>query len=167
MDRARETLFNWLAPQIYHATCLDLFAGSGALGFEALSRGADHATFVDQNLAIINALKANRQMLYASSERASPPCTITRSSAGKWLGSQKARWDIIFLDPPFEGGLLDQTLTTLSLGQNTYDHSLIYVETPQSFCEGSKWRVLKRARVGSTHLSLLLLKPAETNLNDP
>jgi 16S rRNA (guanine966-N2)-methyltransferase len=160
MDRARETLFNWLAPHIHGAKCLDLFSGSGALGFEALSRGADHATLVDQNPAIIRALHANRKMLFSSTSEAQyiiDPCTIIQSSAPGWLHTQNQRWDIIFVDPPFIGPLVNQTLDILRAGDYTEKEALVYLETPQPLETLQGWDLVKNSKVGSTHLNLITL----------
>lgn len=161
MDRARETLFNWLAPYIHDARCLDLFSGSGALGFEALSRGADHATLVDQNPAIIRALRANRKILFpnpSENESNIEPCSIIQSSAPRWLHTQNQRWDIIFVDPPFTGPLMKQTLNILQSGDYTEKEALIYLETPQPLETMQGWNLIKNSKVGSTHLNLVALK---------
>jgi 16S rRNA (guanine966-N2)-methyltransferase len=161
MDRARETLFNWLAPHIHDAKCLDLFSGSGALGFEALSRGADHATLVDQNPAIIRALQANRKMLFSNPSQAqcsNEPCTIIQSSAPGWLHTQNQHWDIIFVDPPFTGPLMNQTLQILQTGDYTEKGALIYLETPQPLETMPGWNLIKNSKVGGTHLNLIALK---------
>lgn len=160
MDRARETLFNWLASEITGARCLDLFAGSGALGFEALSRGADHATFVDQNPAIIRALRTNQEMLGITSAADTTAFNVVKASAPDWLRKQKVRWDIIFLDPPFDSTLLDQTLHILKNGLHTSENALVYVETPSALAiEEATWQLIKETRVGATYLTLLSLKP--------
>ena len=157
MNRARETIFNWLAPHIDDAKCLDLFSGSGALGFEALSRGADHATFVEQNPAIIRALHANRKVLLPSSLD-QQRLTIIRASAPAWLSKQEQRWDIIFLDPPFGEPLLEETLQILTTGNYTQNDALIYLETPKPLYESSIWATMKSSKVGGTYLNLISLK---------
>ncbi len=161
MDRARETLFNWLEPHIHHARCLDLFSGSGALGFEALSRGADHATLVDQNPAIIRALHASRNMLGSNptdEQYLIESCTIIQSTAPDWLHTQDEHWDIIFVDPPFTGPLMNQTLDILRTGYYTTTDALIYLETPQPLETARGWNLIKNSKVGSTHLNLIALK---------
>ncbi|MBV1906365.1 MAG: 16S rRNA (guanine(966)-N(2))-methyltransferase RsmD [Pseudomonadales bacterium] len=158
MDRARETLFNWLAPHIHGSNCLDLYAGSGALGFEALSRGANYATLIDQNPNIVRALQNNRKILLADTNDTTTDntyCKIIRASTPKWLGQQSQRWDIIFLDPPFGSPLLAQTLKILNAGQNCHDDTLVYIETPHIFSELSDWQTYKSSKVGGTHLTLL------------
>jgi len=159
MDRARETLFNWLAPYIIDAKCLDLFAGSGALGFEALSRGADHATLVDQNPAIIRALHASKEMLLPNSPGQDQHlCKIVNSSAPGWLRRQEQRWKIIFLDPPFRGALLEEILEILATGDYMENNALIYLESPEPLREDSNWTQIKHSKVGGTYLNLITPK---------
>lgn len=102
-DRVRETLFNWLAPVIEGARCLDLFTGSGALGLEALSRGAAEVVMVDRDPHVIARLKENIATLSA------PGATLVVADALTWLQSPQRdqHFDIVFLDPPFHQGLLD------------------------------------------------------------
>ncbi|TPW17985.1 MAG: methyltransferase, partial [Halothiobacillaceae bacterium] len=93
-DRVRETLFNWLQHRIGGARCLDLFAGSGALGFEALSRGANEVVFVEIDPAAVQALRANAQRLQADNAQ------IIHEEALRYLAKPADPFDIIFLDPP-------------------------------------------------------------------
>lgn len=95
-DRRRETLFNWLAPELPGASCLDLFAGSGALGFEALSRGAARVVLVESSREVVTALMESRREL-AAEERAD----IVLARAAGYLGRDAVPFDIVFLDPPF------------------------------------------------------------------
>ena len=104
-DRVRQTLFDWLAPVIEGARCLDLFAGSGALGFEALSRGAAHVTFVEQGAAQLEAIRAAAVRL-AAQDRA----TVLQADAIAHLAGDRGRYDIVFLDPPYDGDLLSAAL---------------------------------------------------------
>ena len=92
-DRVRETLFNWLSPVIIGAKCLDLFAGSGALGFEALSRGASKTVFVDSNNLVTQQLQYNQQLFQCSD------IEIHKMSAEQYLQTTEKSFDIIFLDP--------------------------------------------------------------------
>jgi 16S rRNA (guanine966-N2)-methyltransferase len=149
-NRARETLFNWLAPHIDGAHCVDLFAGSGALGFEALSRGAAAATLVDSDAATIRALERSRKLLDASG------CTIVHARAASFLERDVTRWDIVFVDPPFTSGLLEETLEALGRGGHLAPHGLVYVEfAARAAPDLSAWREYKRARAGDVQ-SLLL-----------
>jgi len=100
-DRVRETLFNWLRPVIEGARCLDLFAGSGALGFEALSRGAAHVVFVDRHMAVVRQLREHAQML------ATRNAEIVQADVMDYLGADaNTRFDVVFVDPPYAQGLL-------------------------------------------------------------
>ena len=122
-DRARETLFNWLAAHVDGARCLDLFAGSGALGFEALSRGAASATLIDDDPLVVQALRESAQKLAATG------CTIVKSAALSYLRRARDVWDIVFLDPPFATALLAQTLAELSAGSRLHQDSIVYLES--------------------------------------
>jgi 16S rRNA (guanine966-N2)-methyltransferase len=110
-DRVRETLFNWLMPIIQGASCLDLFAGSGALGFEALSRGAAQVTMLDNQAAAINSLRNNLELL-AAQDRA----TLINSEAQQYLKQPPQAVDIVFLDPPYHKDLLAPCMEKLQLG---------------------------------------------------
>ncbi len=150
-DRARETLFNWLMPSIDGARCLDLFAGSGALGFEALSRGAMAATLVDDDPVVIRALKHNARRLGAID------CTIRRSSAIQFLRTHEDCWDIVFIDPPFTSDLLKRCLDTLQVGVHLHRNSIVYVEASiHSPPNLDHWRTVKTARVGDVCSTLVM-----------
>ncbi|MGQ0587315.1 MAG: 16S rRNA (guanine(966)-N(2))-methyltransferase RsmD [Gammaproteobacteria bacterium] len=108
-DRVRQTLFDWLAPLIAGASCLDLFAGSGALGFEALSRGAAHVTFVDSGARQAAAIRAALQKLGAAGR-----AEVRNEDALAFLRSAPPpAFDVVFLDPPFDAGLLGPALAAL------------------------------------------------------
>ena len=102
-DRVRETAFNWLAPSLPGASVLDLFAGTGALGFEALSRGAAHAVLVERSAATVKLLAAQRQRLGAAAD-------VVCADAMRWLRQGDMRFDLAFLDPPFGSALLAAAL---------------------------------------------------------
>lgn len=124
-DRVRETLFNWLAPRVPGARCLDLFAGSGALGLEALSRGAAHVTFVERDAA------AAREISAHLTEWGARGATVERTDARGFLErTPAAPFDIVFLDPPFASTLLDEAAARLEQGGWLADGALIYVERP-------------------------------------
>jgi len=123
-DRIRETLFNWLAPDIHQARVADLFSGSGALGLEALSRGAAHCDFVDANDRVISALAENARTLQAE-----PRLTLHAQPTDRFLQQQTHPWDIVFVDPPFSQGMAVATCQQLEARQLLADNSLVYVET--------------------------------------
>ena len=108
-DRIRETLFNWLDAEIDGARCLDLFAGSGILGLEALSRGADQVVALDSSRVAVNALNEAAKLLDTSALQ------VMQMDAVQWLKSKPAgSFDLVFIDPPFQAGLLDESLALLA-----------------------------------------------------
>ena len=122
-DRVRETLFNWLQPMLPGARVLDLFAGTGALGFEAVSRGAAAATLVERDPGLAEGLRANAQRLKVGNLR------VHTADALAWLQSPpSAAYDLVFLDPPFEAGLWEEAARRL--GPWLAPEAWIYVETP-------------------------------------
>lgn len=122
-DRVRETLFNWLAPVIVDAHCLDLFSGSGALGFEALSRGAAHVDFVDTSNLVTQQLKLNLQTLQCNN------ASIHNSQALPWLQQPQQCYDLIFLDPPFGKNLAGDCIDAIHSQQWLKENSWVYLET--------------------------------------
>lgn len=149
-ERLRETLFNWLTPLIEGARCLDLFAGSGALGLEALSRGAAEAVFVDTQAKVLHAIKGHLETLGAG------PRGYTRCrDAMAYLRSSDAVFDVVFLDPPFGQGSLVPVLQALS-GHLSANHR-VYVEYGRD--QSPAWpdgvEVLKEARAGAVACALL------------
>ena len=106
-DRVRETLFNWLGPRVVGARCLDLFAGSGALGLEALSRGAAEVTFVERDGVAVRELRARL------TEWGAVGGQVEHTDAVRFLGSTARPFEVVFLDPPFASGLLPRIATLL------------------------------------------------------
>lgn len=126
-DRIRETLFNWLMPFMPGARCLDLFAGSGALGFEALSRGASHCVLIENNPEAFRHLQASSSALIASGAE------IICADADRWLESASGKFDIVFLDPPFAagGGIPMRVVETLQRCHLLSDNAWVYLEQPR------------------------------------
>jgi 16S rRNA (guanine966-N2)-methyltransferase len=122
-DRVRETLFNWLGTRVVGARCLDLFAGSGALGLEALSRGAASAVLVEQNALAVRTLTALLAELKAQGAR------VEREEALRFLARPATPFDIAFLDPPFTAGLLSKSAELLERRDWLAPDALIYVES--------------------------------------
>ncbi|MFP1863461.1 16S rRNA (guanine(966)-N(2))-methyltransferase [Lonsdalea quercina] len=122
-DRVRETLFNWLAPVIQQARCLDCFAGSGALALEALSRYAAHATLLEAERGIARQLSQNLSLLRAEN------ASVIHTDALQWLAQPGEAFDVVFLDPPFRQGLLDNTVNLLEKQGWLADDAWIYIET--------------------------------------
>lgn len=130
-DRVRETLFNWLQTSTPGASCLDLFCGSGALGFEALSRGAASVTFVDRSPEVSRQVRQNLNLLKA--QNADVVCT----GVIEWLEVKKAdqepRYDLVFLDPPFRQDLIKPAATLLETRNLLNNNALIYIETESNW----------------------------------
>lgn len=122
-DRVRETLFNWLAPDIQGARCLDCFAGSGALGLEALSRHAASVTLLELERPVAQQLEKNLATLGANTGR------VVNTNTLQFLAQRGEPHDLVFIDPPFRKGLLEQTIEQLESGGWLADEALIYVES--------------------------------------
>lgn len=122
-DRVKETLFNWLATDIPHARCLDLFAGSGGLGFESASRQAKWVTMVEFNKQAYQQLVTNTAKLKANN------IELIQQDALQFLQQPGQAYDVIFIDPPFRQGLLEQTLNLLQQNGWLTKEGLIYIET--------------------------------------
>jgi 16S rRNA (guanine966-N2)-methyltransferase len=120
-DRTRETLFNWLAPIITGARCLDLFAGSGALGIEALSRGAAESWLVEKNTKAVQSLHGSLASLGCTNAK------VVRQDALKFLHGTPTKFDLVFLDPPF-GDIDLEILCTLLEDNWLTDGAHIYIE---------------------------------------
>ncbi|MBD2802991.1 16S rRNA (guanine(966)-N(2))-methyltransferase [Xenorhabdus sp. M] len=121
-DRVRETLFNWLMPIIQEARCLDCFAGSGALGFEALSRYADHATLIEYDRHVAKQLSDNLALLKTEN------ATVVQSNTLQYLNGTGMPFNVVFLDPPFRKGMLAETIHLLETNGWLAEESWIYVE---------------------------------------
>ena len=122
-DRVKETLFNWIAADIPHSRCLDLFAGSGGLGFESASRQAELVTMVELNKQAYQQLVTNSSQLKANN------IEIHQQDALQFLQQPGQAYDVIFIDPPFRQGLLEQTLNLLQKNGWLAENGLVYIET--------------------------------------
>lgn len=122
-DRVRETLFNWLAPVIQGVRCLDCFAGSGALGLEALSRAAASVALLEQDREVSAQLARNLQVLQAQQAQ-----VITADSL-RWLAQPGEAFDVVFIDPPFRQGMIADTVAVLERHRRLADDAWIYIET--------------------------------------
>jgi len=125
-DRLRETLFNWLQPEIVGSRCLDLFAGSGALGLEAASRGAKEVTLVEADRLAAAAIRRAIETLQASGS-----ACLERSTANAWLAANTRPCDIVFVDPPFDLACQSDMLRQLA-ASHLLDGALVYVEAPRA-----------------------------------
>jgi 16S rRNA (guanine966-N2)-methyltransferase len=124
-DRVRETLFNWLGGRVVGARCLDLFAGSGALGLEALSRGAARVLFVEHQPVAARGL-ADLIAEWGAREAAE----VRRDDALRFLAGRSEPFDVVFLDPPFDSDLAGGAAERLEAGGWLTERALIYVESP-------------------------------------
>jgi len=163
-DRVRETVFNWLNMRLAGARCLDLFAGSGALGLEALSRGAAHVTFVESDAAAARALQD-----VLAEWGGARDARVERADALRFLGGAPRPYDIVFLDPPFGAELLEQAAARLEAGSWLAQDSVIYLECPAR--EGlpalpANWRVSKAKRAGEVGYHLADREPLKVGLNE-
>jgi 16S rRNA (guanine966-N2)-methyltransferase len=144
-DRVRETLFNWLSPTILGAYCLDPFAGSGAIGFEALSRGAAHVTMVDLSLDVVKLLREEALMLKTDD------VDIYSAKVPEQLKTPNKLFNIVFLDPPFHEDLLLPTCFYLEERGFLAENALIYLESKDSLREADlpqAWRMIKSKVAG-------------------
>jgi 16S rRNA (guanine966-N2)-methyltransferase len=125
-DRIRETLFNWLMPVLHGARCLDVFAGSGVLGFEALSRGAAHCTLLERNAQAVRGLRMTQQQLEAEAAQ------IVLVDSVAWLSSASDVFDVVFIDPPFAETTLSPAALLSQLEQRKLlaEDPWIYFEQP-------------------------------------
>ncbi len=126
-DRVRETLFNWLSPVIHDAACADLFTGSGALGLEALSRGARHCAFIDTSHPALKQVSRHLAALQAQQCGSCYP-----GSAEQFLTTAPGPLDIVFIDPPFGLGLVEPVCQILSRAPILASGAWVYIETPTS-----------------------------------
>ena len=149
-DRVRETLFNWLQDHIEGARCLDLFAGSGALGLEALSRGAAEVVFVDRERGVTEALRSHLVTLKAAGGE------VMQADALTWLGGTPSPFDIVFLDPPFDAGLLPEVGRALEGGW-LKPGAFIYMEYPadQAPAVPAHWSLWRESRAGQVGFRLM------------
>lgn len=149
-DRVRETVFNWLQPYVAGSRVLDLFAGSGAMGLEALSRGAETATFVEKDQRLVAALKQNLALLNATAE-AQAADVLT------WLPRAGSRFNVVFLDPPYPANLWLPCLEALA-AQRLEDNALVYTEQAANSPElalPEGFTVLKERKAGQVRFMLL------------
>jgi 16S rRNA (guanine966-N2)-methyltransferase len=157
-DRVRETLFNWLQERIAGARCLDLFAGSGALGLEALSRGAKELVFVEQAVAAARALQ-EQLIRFGGQARAQ----VAEMGAARYLRSVPQAFDIVFLDPPFGRDALAEYVPLLDEGQWLKPGSLVYLENEKRAGVPplpAHWQVLKSKSAGEVgyHLARVVVR---------
>ena len=151
-DRAKETLFSWLQFELENKSCLDLFAGTGSLGFEALSRGAQHVTFVEREKSLYKNIIKNISNLHYENKT-----QVVCSDSFKWLKTNKQKFDLIFLDPPFD--LIDYKMLIRAIFQNNVlneDGKIFLESSKHTSIELSKAQnVLKDKNIGDVRLIIL------------
>ncbi|MCL4130708.1 UNVERIFIED_CONTAM: hypothetical protein GTU68_045329 [Idotea baltica] len=152
IDRVRETLFNWLMHDLAGARCLDLFAGSGALGLESLSRGAGFVKFIESNSGVAGQLQENLSVLVG--EKSLLSAQVTCTSALSYLSKMSTEpYDIVFLDPPFDADLLDRSLNLLIGNNYLSEGALIYVEQDvqkQALKVPPSWSLRRQGKAGQS-----------------
>jgi 16S rRNA (guanine966-N2)-methyltransferase len=152
-DRVRETLFNWLGQDLGGLSCLDLFAGSGALGFEAASRGAARVVMVEMDRAAIAELERSRAALGAAQ------VTIVGGDAMAYLSHGRERFDVVFLDPPFRQNAVPAMLGKLPA--HVAPGARVYVESHAPVDALSPWTELRRGKAGQVSYQLLQWNSSE------
>jgi 16S rRNA (guanine966-N2)-methyltransferase len=146
-DRVRETLFNWLGQDLTGLTCLDLFAGSGALGFEAASRGASRVVMVERDRAAYEALRENRDLLAARQVE------LVKADALEFVRSDGGAYDLIFLDPPFDADYWPRMMPLLPARMAR--DAWVYTESGSWLDWPAGWDVRKQGRAGQVKFQLL------------
>jgi len=155
-DRVRETLFNWLMHDVNGANCLDLFAGSGALGLECLSRGAEFVQFVEANAKVAASLSANLNTLLSDKARAD----VSQQDALNFLKSnQGKRYDVVFLDPPFQSELAVQAIKLLLDNNWLGEKALVYLEQDSNLDVinvPEQWQVYRQGSAGQSRYAVYI-----------
>lgn len=146
LNRVRETLFNWLGQDLSEKNCLDLFSGSGILGFESLSRNAQSCILVDNNTLTISGLIDNKNNLNARN------ALIVNSTAEIFLKNNDELFDIIFFDPPFAS--VDMYLLLSKIKSHLKPKGIIYLETNEQYF-GTEYKIVKNSRAGKVYFYLL------------
>lgn len=156
-DRIRETLFNWLAPVLPGMRCLDLFAGTGVLGLEALSRGALEAHFVERQPAVARAIEESLHRLDCHG------ASVVVADARRYLAGPTRPFDLVFLDPPFGEADLGELCKLLDNGWLS-DNARVYLELPREMALPDlppRWTVLREKTAGQVRFALASRAPAQ------
>jgi len=146
-DRVRETLFNWLGQTMFGKTCLDLFAGSGALGFEAASRGAELVVMVEKNQLACHYLQDNIKQLGCTGISAHCQDGI------EFISRNTRQFDVIFLDPPFGSSYLPDLLEVIP--PHLSETGWLYLESAAAIALPPAWQVVKSAKAGQVYYQLI------------
>jgi len=146
-NRVRETVFNWLGQDMSGKVCLDLFAGSGAMGIEAASRGSEHVVMVESDRKAYTALQSSLQKFRTDQ------IELQMIDALKFITSDQRLFDVIFLDPPYQSGLLSKVLNLLP--SHLKQDGWIYLEAGNSFEPDEDWSIWRDSQAGRVHFQLL------------
>ena len=150
-ERVRQTVFNWLGQELTGQTCLDLFAGTGVMGFEALSRGAISVTLVEKSLPAYKAILENKQLLKAEQAQ------VLYQDAMLFLNANQQKFNLIFLDPPYNQQWLPKVLPLLS--QHLKPDGFVYVEAEYLLDKSAEfaagWQIVKQSKAGNVFYHLL------------
>ena len=149
-DRVRETLFNWMGQTLHGRSCLDLFAGSGALGFEAASRGAERVVMVEKSRCVARALQDNLEKFGCAN------VFIETQDGLKFVTRETQQYDVIFLDPPFQNDYLPKLLQILPPRLKV--DGVLYVESGENVDAPPPWQVLKSGKAGQVYYKLMGVK---------
>ena len=148
-DRVRQTLFNWLGQDLTGKVCLDLFAGTGVLGLEALSRNAASVVLVEKMPAVYTTILNNKATLKAEKAQ------VLNLDALSFLAKNQQKFDVIFLDPPYNQGWLEQVLPLLAVHLNA--EGVVYAEAEYALQDSADWHVKKQSKAGNVYYHLLKL----------
>ncbi|MDP3743009.1 MAG: 16S rRNA (guanine(966)-N(2))-methyltransferase RsmD [Methylotenera sp.] len=146
-ERVRQTVFNWLGQDLTGLTCLDLFAGTGIMGFEALSRNAKSAVLVEKAPVVYKAILENKSTLNAINAQ------VLNDDALSFLGKNQQLFDVVFLDPPYNQGWLDKVLPLLPAHLN--NDAVVYAEAEYAIKQTDTWQVIKQSKAGNVFYHLL------------
>jgi len=146
-DRVRQTLFNWLGQDLAGLVCLDLFSGTGVMGFEALSRGAEKVIMVEKSTVAYKALQQNKQLLNAAHAH------LINMDAMQFLAENASPFDVIFLDPPYKQGWLAKLLPAIKTHLKL--DGVIYAEAEFAMQDDDDWQVVKHGKAGNVFYHLL------------
>ena len=150
-DRVRETLFNWLGQNLDGMRCLDLFAGSGALGFEAASRGAAQVVMLESDSFVFQSLIQNKEKLKADQ------IELVKMDAMVFLNTDARQFDVIFLDPPYRLDILPKILPKLP--QHLIVYGQVYMEATDAWAPDKQWWTRRKGKAGKVNYQLLELQP--------
>ena len=153
-DQVRETVFNWLMQDVRDASCLDLYSGTGALGLEALSRGAQFVTFIEKNKKLSAQLKQHQVALDITKKS-----KVYNQDSTAWIKKNlnEKPFDVIFIDPPFSHEIYP-ILASLNSSQFLHEKTLLYIEQGKALDQSllpSNWEVLKQKNTGQVYYYLV------------